>query len=144
MADQDMRPAVAEVATLMHSRTFVMGSPHGTFDDATSPTEGQVEALIDEAMIHVNADVGTVGPDDEILPIARTLVTLRAAELIEISFFRNDVEDANSPFQRYRQLYDDMLTVATGDGEGGILGEGDRTINVVPLASVYSALTDFD
>ncbi len=92
-----VKPTSDEVAILLKTRTRSDdGTEFGTFTDQTSPTYDEVSDLIDLAATEVLAQL-----PDEIDPtfyraITR-LISLRAAALVELSFFRNQNAGSNAP-----------------------------------------------
>ncbi len=89
-------PAADDVAILLRTRTRSDdGTEFGTFTDETSPTVDEVQALIDLAATEVLAQL----PDEidtTFGPAVTRLIALRAAALIELSFFRIQPEAAQA------------------------------------------------
>lgn len=107
-----MVPSVAEVALLLRSRTQTipgldLGGDTGpeqleTFTVTTRPTAAEVQRLIDTAYGTVMGRIiGTV--PDEFVAEARHAVALYAAILVELSFFREQADDA--AVKVLRELY---------------------------------------
>ena len=102
-ASADIRPTVDDVAALVPTYTVAAfgaagsGTELGTFTEDTSPTDAQVEQLIDQAIGDLTSQVGDVIPaswTDE----ARRLVTLRAAALVITSRSDEENEPARHPY----------------------------------------------
>ena len=97
-------PTVDQVAELLRARTNVMGSERGTFDADTRPTADQVGALITTAAQDVVAHVSSEVPA-EYAPEATRLTALRAAALIEASFFPDQLDTDRSAHRQYTAMY---------------------------------------
>lgn len=106
----DYRPTIAQVGALLRARTKVGMTEAGTFNAQTRPTGDQVELLIDQAVADVAMRVGPEIP--EVLNASgRHVVTLRAAQLVELSFFPEQQEGGGqlSPYQTLRLSYEEAL-----------------------------------
>lgn len=104
------RPAVAEVAQHIRARTRnSRGRLVGTFDDSTSPTGEDVEALLDQFLSEFELDVGETIPatlqDD-----AQTIVAIGAAAAVENSYRAEATDDANSTYSALRARYERGVT----------------------------------
>lgn len=134
-------PTVDEVAALLHARTNVMGRETGTFSDQTRPTDDQVRHLIDLAAADLAARVGNPLPID-VEPDVRRLAALKAAALVEMSFFPQQLDSDQSA---YRQATADYLS-----GVDALRTTVRRTSGIVSLpvttlvAQSSSLLTDVD
>lgn len=124
-------PAVDEVAALLQERTWANGVQQGTFTADTTPTAEQAQRLIDLAVSDVLIAFGGAIPAGYEAR-ARMLATLRAATLIENSFFRRDVEAGSSPYAQYQAMYlADLERLA--DDPGVASGQGGFTsVKLVP------------
>jgi hypothetical protein len=130
-------PAVDEVAALLQERTWANGVQQGTFNTDTTPTADQAQRLIDLAVDDVLIAFGgtvPVGYESR----ARMLATLRAATLIENSFFRRDVENNTSPYAQYQAMY---LADLERLGEDPGVASGRGGFASVPLRSPYVPVT---
>lgn len=103
-------PAVGDVGALLRARTKSGMDEVGTFDATTRPTGTQVETLIAQAVADVQMRVGANVPD-ELVAAAKHVVTLRAAQLIELSLFPEQQEGGGqlSPYQTLRLSYEEAL-----------------------------------
>ena len=134
--DVAYRPDPPEVARLLRARTKDShGQEVGDWTADTRPTPEEVADLIDQAVGDVLAQLGPlyvvepVPPDSLpmlstlVTPAARTLVTLRAAMFVELSYFPEQVNSNRSAYEEYKRLYDDGLAALVGNGEdgGGVL-----------------------
>lgn len=143
MPVSDYTPEVDAVAGYIRARTKTQGgSEAGTFNPAamwadntgrgTRPTAEQVVIEIANALGHVS---GTFGIDalPEFHDSLRSLAALRAAMLIELTYFQEQVNSGRSTYPQLKELYDEMWASllsamgldADGDGQvdpGGIDG----------------------
>ena len=141
VGDVAYRPSPSEVARLLRARTKDShGAEVGDWSADTRPTPEEVDDIIDQAIGDVLAQLGPLHAQppgtppadgepvvidlaDLVAPAARTLVTLRAAMLVELSYFPEQVMSSRSAYEEYKRLYDDGLAALVGDGtgEGGVL-----------------------
>jgi hypothetical protein len=109
-------PTVQQVATKIRTRTRLgtvydnkpEGFIYGTFSPATNPTSAQVRDVIREAANIVSADLGREVPL-RALAAARTVVALRAAMEIELSYYSEQVAAQRSSYPQLKELYDDAM-----------------------------------
>lgn len=108
-------PVIADVGALLRARTKDDdGNELGTFTTNTRPTDAQVSVLIQNAQDFVTAAVDTDIPELA-WPMARSVIALRAAMLVELSYFPEQIPTGRSPYENLRVMYE-------GDnGEGGEL-----------------------
>lgn len=124
-------PMVDEVAALLQERTWANGVQQGTFNTDTTPTADQAQRLIDLAVDDVLIAFGGAIPAGY-ESRARMLATLRAATLIENSFFRRDVENNTSPYAQYQAMYLADLE-RLGEDPGVATGRGGfASVKVIP------------
>lgn len=115
----DIVPDVAEVGNLLRARTKDdSGNELGTFTDATRPTAAGAQALITAAVGDLTGEVGVTFPGDTAAK-ARSLVVLRAAMLIELSYFPEQVRSDKSPYAAYERLYNAGLKALIASIEEG-------------------------
>ncbi len=106
---QSFVPTVDDVGAILRTRTKDdMGNETGTFNADTRPTDQQVLTLIGQAYDDVVAVI-----DDDI-PLesyrdARSVIALRAAMLVELSYWPDQVPLGRSPYTQLKELYDEML-----------------------------------
>lgn len=123
MPTSDYTPAVADVGAILRSRTVdTNGSEVGTFTPATRPTETQVANLIVTAVGEVEARVGS-DLRDSLHGMARTAATYRAAALVEISYYPEQVASGRSPYDQLNALWLETVgaleSIASGSGDPG-------------------------
>ena len=127
-------PTITEVGALVRTRTKdPTGNELGTFTSATRPTTPEVETLIDAASDEVTTEVGTVLPDSVVV-FTRALIALRAAMLVELTYFPEQVAQGRSPYDQYERMFNARMKslckavedAAKGDTPGDI-GEGIAT-----------------
>lgn len=112
----DWAPSVEEVAGLLRARTKVRsGAELGTFtepDDPlgeTRPTKKQVEGYIQDAQETVGNAAYPCEDHDKIISTAKGLAKLYAAMEVELSFFPEQAAQGTSPYDKYKELYDERL-----------------------------------
>jgi len=104
----EYKPTVDELASIMRARTTnELGAELGTFTDATSPTEEQAEQHLTEALSLVSPRLGGSVPA-RLKDLARSVVNLRAAMIVETSYVPND-DDESGAYDRYEKQYDEAL-----------------------------------
>lgn len=104
-------PEPADVAAFLRARTYLDdGEQEGEFTTQTRPTFVQVEALINQAANEVAARLGQDVEDDRLRAFARNIVAIRAAMMIELSYFPEQAdEDATTVYKELKALYEDEL-----------------------------------
>lgn len=133
MPSSDYTPDVDQVGALLRARTKdANGNEAGTFTDDTRPTEDGAASTIAIAVNQVATRIGKTIPDDEELRAqASALVALRAALLIELTYFPEQIGSNQSPYTQLKALYDEELPLMVqaladydADPTTGIVGEG--------------------
>lgn len=119
------RPTVAEVSRLIRARTKDDGGHEvGVFNAETRPTDVQVQDLIILAEGDVLSQTGRT-LDELQAGSAKSLVALRAAMFVELSYWPEQVRSDRSAYEEYKRLYDEGLAGLMGvlypdaDGDGG-------------------------
>lgn len=104
-------PNQDEVGILIRARTYdVNGNELGTFSQDTTPTDIQVARLIDVAASDVAIEVGTSFHDNADQEFAaRRAVALRAAMLVELSYFQEQVNSDQSAYPQLAEMYADVI-----------------------------------
>jgi hypothetical protein len=119
MPTSDYRPDVTQVASLVRDRTRDSnGRLVGTFtnDGKTSPTADQVSDYINDAVAEAYPVFGedildAPGSDRDALRTAATrVVAFRAAALVEINHFKQEVTRGTSTYQQYQDSFEKGLT----------------------------------
>lgn len=94
-AETAIRPTIQEVADLMPDRTTLPrsagGGDAGTFTANTTPTDVQVDSLIDAVLDTIELQV-TEHSSDKIRRSARMIVKLETAMLVEATYFSHQGE----------------------------------------------------
>jgi hypothetical protein len=108
-AHADLRPTLADLASIMQSRVYngTGEDEVGTFTYETRPTAEQAETIIDRALGLVTGRVGSVPAS--LREMVRSIVALRAAMLVETSYFPNETGSEDSAYAAYRDQYRDAL-----------------------------------
>lgn len=129
----DITPDLAEVASLIHARTKDRFDKwKGTFTAETQPTATQAASLIERSAKVVSLELGvphsTMGP---LLEQAKSVVAIRAAWQIEISYFPNQVESGDSSADHLRTMYEnDLASLASAARDNQAGGVRARTMSV--------------
>lgn len=109
-----------DVGALIRARTRdTSGNEIGTFTQATRPTGVEVRRLISQAAAVVAAHLGDVPASAG--ESARHLVALRAAMLVEISYWPESTNTGETAYERLRTMYEEALA-ATQDAISGPAG----------------------
>lgn len=139
----DLLCDVEDVASLLRARTKDdSGNELGDFTADTRPTDTEVEVLIEQAAEMVlavaNGDVPT-----RLYSFGRHVVALRTAMMVELTYWPEQVQRENSPYQHIRGMFEDALEVwnKSLDDSGGVRGRGPVCVKV---ASTIEAVTDED
>ncbi len=115
-------PSLSDLGSFMRARTVVAGtggSEIGTFNSQTRPTDQEALAIIQQAVNQVLMEVGEQIPDRMIIQ-ARFLAVLYAAQLVELTFYRNEVTRDQSAYEQYAALYQRGVTALRSSiSEGG-------------------------
>jgi hypothetical protein len=85
-----------------------MGKEQGTFTAGTRPTRAAVQQIIQMAADDVVGKYADI--DAACQETAREAIKLKAAMEIELSYFPEQITTGRSPFEQYRELYNDTLT----------------------------------
>lgn len=121
------RPTIAQVGSILRARTKdKFGTELGTFNEDTRPTGQQVEDLIDLALGDTAAALGQSVPSVLWQP-ATMLVAINTANLIQASYWPEQVESDNAVFEFWTDWYTNglkRLAMAVSDElDGGSEGE---------------------
>lgn len=102
-------PTLDDVGALLRARTVnSVGVEVGTFTDTTRPTADQALAIVKQAARDLVLKVGPTIPE-QYMEDAKQLVALRAAMLIELSYYPEQIRSRDSQYERYKELYDQGL-----------------------------------
>lgn len=110
----DLREQAAlRVGRLLRARTVDDNDQQiGQFTDNTRPTANDVLEFVDDASQDVFITAGqTLGAKftDATEPAAWVLIAIRAAMLVELSYWPQQTQSADSAYQQLSQLYDQGL-----------------------------------
>lgn len=121
---------VEDVAALLPQRTKGEWGTDGAFTDKTTPTKDQVQNLLDKAAGRIGGklnlkdgeDICADGP----LELAEEVHALRAAMMVELTFFANQLRTDQSPYEKLKEQYDEGMKDLVVDFENmcGSGGEG--------------------
>lgn len=119
-------PTVRQIAALLPTRTQAQdGTYQGTFNEKTIPTGEQVEVIIRLAALDVSA-VLSQNPNatEEVTGTAESMIAMRSAMLVELTFFPEQVTTNRSAYEYYKDLYDAWFNLVipgeAGGGESGL------------------------
>jgi hypothetical protein len=102
-------PELAEVAVLLRARTKdENGNELGTFTSETRPTATQVEALIQHSLADLTRAIASEIPD-VLKASARSLIAMRAAQKIELSYYPEQTAADSTVYQTLRLTYESEL-----------------------------------
>lgn len=108
-------PTVDDVGALLRTRTKdTFGNELGTFTSTTRPTHDQVLVLIGQAYDYVTSRVDTDLPEES-WRAARSAIALKAAMLVEMSYWPDQIPQNQSIYPMLRQEFEGA------DGTGGEL-----------------------
>jgi len=114
-------PSVSQVGSLLRSRTKdASGNVLGTFTASTSPTYDEAFEMIASAVGTLSLRIGDSIPD-KLTDEARRLAALRAAMLIELTFFPEQVSTGRSPYAEYKALWEEGYGDGTGKKPGTLV-----------------------
>ncbi len=126
-------PSLTDVAALIHARTKdSFDNWKGTFTEDTQPTAVQAQALIDRSAKVVSLELGVPHSKmGSLLEQAKSVVAIRAAWQIEVSFFPNQVDSGDSAADHLRQMYEaDVASLAAAARDNQAGGTRARTMRV--------------
>lgn len=111
-------PSVDDVALRLISRTEMPnGALAGTFNSQTKPTDVQVQGIIAQVVRLLRPRLGEV--PDALADTAQALATLKAASVVESSYFTEQIDAGLSPYKdlmgEYMYCLKDWDQLATGD-----------------------------
>lgn len=148
MPVSDYTPEVPAVAAFLRARTKTEGGEEaGTFNPAaywtdnsgrgTRPTAEQATEQIANAIGDISGIVGE-DIDERFHEPAKRVVALRAALLIELSYFPEQVATGRSPYAQLKELYDE----AWGNLKSALGIDTDEGV-VVPTDAGYPSYGGF-
>lgn len=113
-----------------------LGNELGEFTEETKPTLEAAEKILETATSKVVGKIGTAEPcSDELAGDAAACIHLLAAMMIELTYFPEQVDSNRSPYEKYKELYDEdlaTLTEAVAEQCGTGTGEADDG-SILPL-----------
>lgn len=128
-------PTQEDVARLLRARTKDdAGVENEAWTDDTRPTAAAVEELIQLAAGDVLSQTGA-----ELLErpaaAAKTMIALRAAMFVELSYWPEQVRTDRSAYHEYERLYNDGMEALLVSIEGGGVAEDSIKMASLPLVS---------
>jgi hypothetical protein len=142
----DVLPTVADVALLLRSRTVGylpqssgLGGDTGpgdwtTFDDTTRPTATEVEQVVEVACDEVLGQL-PAAVDVRLWPTVKRAIAVRAAAIIEQSFFRETATDLSAAYATSMSALQTAVPGEVAIASGRSLREQDveATLEGIPL-----------
>ena len=104
-----------------------LGNELGEFTTETKPTLEEAERLLTLATKKIVSKIGSSEPcTDELAEDAASCIHLRTAMFIELTYFPEQVESNRSPYEKYKELYDeDIATLLENMAEQCGTGSGE-------------------
>lgn len=132
----DWAPSVENVASHLPMRTVDSnGRRQNTFDDDTTPNRNEVTDLAEAAADDVLAAVDGVVPS-ELESQARRVASFLAACTVELTYFPEQIERGQSPYDRLKELYNEALAHLMRRA-GELNGDNDASTTTTGLPSFY-------
>jgi hypothetical protein len=136
-----IRPSLEDLGALLHSRTVVPGSGGnevGTFTSQTRPTATEAQFLIDNA---VNQTILTIGPNiaECFWPETRTVILYLAAQLLELSFYKNEISKGISAYPQYKELWAQSIDGLTKSINSDTPASATQSYFTVPILTKQQA-----
>jgi hypothetical protein len=104
-------PTVADIGRLLRARTKDSGGNEtGTFGTSTRPTGGDVEIFIAQAANKLSTIIGDVIPE-ALYEEAKETVAIRAAMMIELSYWPEQMNTERSTYLQLKALWDEAIGV---------------------------------
>jgi hypothetical protein len=101
-------PSVSDVAALVPSRPKTAFGRIETFTQDTQPTANQVTAVVDRATRRVHMRLGTAIPASLVEDV-RNVIALRAAMLVELTYFGDQIKADRTPYTELKALHDEAF-----------------------------------
>ncbi len=136
-------PTLVQVASYVPSRTLAVddttGTPKGTFDPTTRPTDTQVDQIIADAVAWVALKTGNVDPS--VAVVATATAAMRAAGLVEITWPERDadINTGQTLLDQADKMRTDLETV-----NAKLTGTDPGTGEVMPMYSFPDPFHDLD
>lgn len=103
-------PSADVVGAILRTRTKdTNGNEIGTFNEDTRPSGVQVASLILQGAGDLALAIGTSDLPEDLWDSARMVAAYRAACLIELTYFPEQVALGRSPYPQLKELYDEAL-----------------------------------
>lgn len=139
----ELECSVSDVGALLRARTKDdNGNEVGTFNADTRPTATEVEQIITQAAFMVSA-VANADVPSRLYDFGQHVVALRSAMMVELTYWPEQVQRENSPYEHIREMFTDALEafkVALGDS-GGVRGYGPLSVK---MKSTIEAVSEDD
>lgn len=130
MPTSDYEPSIAQVAAHIMSRTVNQyGVRLGTFTPDTTPTDTEVQSIIEITMPEIADIIGDDVPEF-LWDDATTVASIRVAMQVEIAFFSEQVNSSRSAYPLLKEKFESTVenlskqVTAAGDGSTGAVVSG--------------------
>lgn len=131
-------PTLSQVASRIMARTRLEnGDNAGTFNAETIPTSEQVTQVINQAVSLMRPRLGEVA--DRMVDQAQSLAALRAAYMVELAYFPEQVETSISPYNALRMEYKDELG-NWDEAARGLEPNSSSAVHSVRVATEYPSI----
>lgn len=133
MAVEDLVVDNDDVAVLVRARTKDNDGNEGEFTANTRPTAEQVTQAVVLAATDVATRVASdIDPaeDADLLASARRLVAIRAAMLVEMSYFPEQVREGQSSYEALREMFTEGMDALQDTSD---LARPERAVVSVPI-----------
>lgn len=121
MPVSDYTPTVAQVGALLRARTKDTGGNElGTFTSATRPTDTEVNLLIAQAAGTLSTKAGDDIPA-ALFDEASQLAAIRAAMLVELSYFPEQIMTGRSTYPQLQELWIEGFGSEDGKKKGSLI-----------------------
>jgi hypothetical protein len=139
--ESSIRPSLEDLGALLRVRTVVEGSAGvelGTFNTKTRPTAAEAQYLIDQA---VNQTILTTGPDiaPKFWQQAKTVVLYLTAQLVELSFYKNEIDKGISAYPAYEKMYEAAIDGLINSIQGNTAASPTQSFFTVPIVTKSQA-----
>lgn len=151
MPVSEYTPTVASAASYLRARTKTRGGAEaGTFNPAAASEADKTRPTFEGATEQINVALedisGVIGVDIDAAyqPLATRVAALRAAMLIELSYFSEQINSGRSPYPQLKELYDEQwenlltaLGISTDAGGGAVpVGAGYPSYGGFPTSAI--------
>lgn len=121
--------SVEDVAELLPQRTKGEYGKDGEFNEGTNPTKKQVEGILEKAKSRIAGKLNLKGAKDICsdgpIELAKEVHALRAAMMVELTFFQNQLRTDQSPYKALKEEFEEGIKDLVADYENMCGSEGE-------------------